>query len=151
MNKTSVMERVITNVFCGGSSSNNNNNVHNTNNINNNSQNSMSITTPEKPHRQQQNKHQHYNNFFHTKMSGGSANSQASNSNQSTPQSMRKYHSNSKPQVTKRFVSVNHPILSIEQLFLDEKFLQHFFFYFTSYERRELAQVCTTWRDILYR
>lgn len=170
--KTSVMERV-TNVFCGGGSSNNNN-VHSNNinnNINNNTQNSMSISTPEKPYRYQS-KHQH-NSFFHSsKMSGGLVNN-PQGSNQTTPQSLRKYHS--KPQVTtKRFIS--SPILSIEQLFLDEKFLQQFFFYLSSYERREfyflkrtmwvmyllkfllwvssageLAQVCTTWRDILYR
>lgn len=152
--KTSVMERV-TNVFCGGSS-NNNNNVHSNNNINNinNNLNPMSITTPEKPYRYQS-KHQH-NSFFHNKMSGGGSivsNPQGSNSNQTTPQSLRKYH-HAKPQVTtKRFTSMSSstPILSIEQLFLDEKFLQQFFFYFSSYERRELAQVCTTWRDILYR
>jgi F-box/leucine-rich repeat protein 16 len=151
--KTSVMERV-TNVFCGGGSSNNNN-VHNSNtinnNINNNAQNSMSITTPEKPYRYQGSKH-HNNSFFHNKMSGGSVNNpQGSNSNQTTPQSLRKYHA--KPQVTtKRFTTtMSSPILSIEQLFLDEKFLQQFFLYFSSYERRELAMICTTWRDILYR
>lgn len=154
--KTSVMERV-TNVFCGGSSSNNNNvhiNSNNINNINNNNaQNLMSITsnttTPEKPYRYHQ-KH-HNSSFFHNKMSGGSVNSpQGSISNQTTPLSLRKYHA--KPQLTtKRFTTMSSPILTIEQLFLDEKFLQQFFFYFSSYERRELAMVCTTWRDILYR
>lgn len=155
--KTSVMERV-TNVFCGGGSSNNNNNnsnVHNGNNINNNlnnnAQNSMSTNTPEKPYRYQSSKH-HNNGFFHNKMSGGSVNiPQGSNSNQTTPQSQRKYHVKSQA-TTKRFTSsMSSPILTIEQLFLDEKFLQQFFLYFSSYERRELAVVCTTWRDILYR
>jgi len=147
--KTSVMERV-TNVLCGGgSSSNNSNNVHNTN-LNQNSATNMSISTPEKPYRYQS-KHQHNSIFSHhnNKMIGGSA-IPSSNSNQSTPQSMRKYQ---KQQGTnKRFTSVTtSPILTIEQLFLDEKFLQQFLFYFSSYERRDLAQVCTTWRDILYR
>lgn len=147
--KTSVMERV-TNVLCGGSSSN----VHNNNNINNNtnSTTAMSITTPEKPYRYQS-KH---NNIFaqHGKLSGSTvvvatANSN-SNSNQSTPQSLRKYHAKP-PTATKRFVPLAPQILSIEQLFLDERFLQHFFLFFSSYERRELAQVCSKWRDILYR
>lgn len=150
--KTSVMERV-TNVFCGGSSSNNNNNINNNNNTCNNAQItttnvSISTPTPEKPYRHQSNKH---NSIFshHNKMSGNgtSTNILSSNSNQSTPQAHRKYHT--KPQVvTKRF---NTPIITIEQLFLDEKFLQQFFFYFSSFERRELAQVCAAWRDVLYR
>ncbi|KAL0270610.1 UNVERIFIED_CONTAM: hypothetical protein PYX00_007962 [Menopon gallinae] len=38
-----------------------------------------------------------------------------------------------------------------EQLILDERFLAKFFAYFTPYERRTLAQVCTRWRDHLYR
>lgn len=148
--KTSVMERV-TNVLCGGgSSSNNSNNVHSTNLNSQNSATNMSISTPEKPYRYQS-KHQHNSIFSHhnNKMIGGSA-IPSSNSNQSTPQSMRKYQ---KQQGTnKRFTSVTtSPILTIEQLFLDEKFLQQFLFYFSSYERRDLAQVCTTWRDILYR
>lgn len=147
--KTSVMERV-TNVLCGGSSSN----VHNNNNINNNtnSTTAMSITTPEKPYRYQS-KH---NNIFaqHGKLSGSTvvvatANSN-SNSNQSTPQSLRKFHAKP-PTATKRFVPLAPQILSIEQLFLDERFLQHFFLFFSSYERRDLAQVCSKWRDILYR
>lgn len=148
---SSVMERV-TNVFCGGSSSNNNN-INNTssNASNNNAQITttiVSINTPEKPYRHQSNKH---NSIFshHNKMSGNntSATILSSNSNQATPQTHRKYHT--KPQVvTKRF---NTPIITIEQLFLDEKFLQQFFFYFSSFERRELAQVCAVWRDVLYR
>lgn len=150
--KTSVMERV-TNVFCG-SSSNNNNNNNNSNSNNNNTCNNAQITTnvsinntPEKPYRHQSNKHNSI--FSHHKMSGNgtSTNIISSNSNQSTPQTHRKYHT--KPQVvTKRF---NTQIITIEQLFLDEKFLQQFFFYFSSFERRELAQVCTAWRDVLYR
>jgi F-box/leucine-rich repeat protein 16 len=160
--KTSVMERV-TNVLCGGGSSNSSNNNNNNNNsLNNNSSNNnvhssniitqnhstnMSINTPEKPYRYQS-KHNSIFSSHHNKMSGATS---GGSSNQSTPQSLRKYHQ--KPQAAnKRFTSVTStPILSIEQLFLDEKFLQQFFFYFSSHERRELAQVCTCWRDILYR
>lgn len=147
--KTSVMERV-TNVLCGGSSSN----VHNNNN-NTNATSTVSINTPDKPYRYQS-KHQHSAFAQHGKTGGGgtavvvAALNSNSNSNQSTPQSLRKYHP--KPQsATKRFVPMATPILSIEQLFLDERFLQHFFLYFSSHERRSLAQVCTKWRDILYR
>ncbi|XP_055855959.1 F-box/LRR-repeat protein 16 [Episyrphus balteatus] len=42
-------------------------------------------------------------------------------------------------------------ITSIEQLLLDERFLGKLFLYFNPYERRTLAQVCTRWRDVLYR
>jgi F-box and leucine-rich repeat protein 16 len=143
--KTSVMERV-TNVLCGGSSSNN---VHNNNNTN--SPTTLSINTPEKPYRYQQNKQ--HNNLFKT-TSGGVVNANQnsiSNSNQSTPQSLRKYHPKPQSAAAKRFVPLATQILSIEQLFLDERFLQHFFLYFSSYDRRELAQVCTKWRDVLYR
>jgi F-box and leucine-rich repeat protein 16 len=153
--KTSVMERV-TNVLCGGSSANNNssnnNNSIGTNGSVNNTVTTMSISTPEKPYRYQS-KHQHSNSIFsqHGKATGVVAVTlPTSNSNQSTPQSLRKYHPKSTP-TTKRFVPAVPPILTIEQLFLDERFLQLFFLYFSSYERRDLAQVCTKWRDILYR
>lgn len=143
--KTSVMERV-TNVLCGGSSSN----VHNNNNsINTNSTTTVSITTPDKPYRYQS-KYQHSNMFKPAGVIVSNQNNSNSNSNQSTPQSLRKYHP--KPQsATKRVMPLASPILSIEQLFLDERFLQFFFLYFSSYERRDLAQVCSKWRDILYR
>ncbi|CAG9860569.1 unnamed protein product [Phyllotreta striolata] len=41
--------------------------------------------------------------------------------------------------------------LSWEQLVMDERFLTNFFMYFNACERCVLAQVCTRWRDILYR
>ncbi|XP_068918343.1 F-box/LRR-repeat protein 16 isoform X1 [Tenebrio molitor] len=41
--------------------------------------------------------------------------------------------------------------LAWEQLMADEKFLARFFLYFSPCERCVLAQVCTRWRDILYR
>ncbi|XP_073842968.1 uncharacterized protein [Musca autumnalis] len=43
------------------------------------------------------------------------------------------------------------PITSIDVLVQDERFLNKFFLYFNSYERRILAQVCMKWRDVLYR
>ncbi|XP_055376994.1 F-box/LRR-repeat protein 16 isoform X2 [Condylostylus longicornis] len=42
-------------------------------------------------------------------------------------------------------------ITTFEQLLLDERFLNKFFQYFVSYDCRILAQVCTKWRDTLYR
>lgn len=42
-------------------------------------------------------------------------------------------------------------ITSWEQLILDERFLTKFFLYFSATERRILAQVCSRWKDILYR
>ncbi|KAG5893156.1 hypothetical protein JTB14_000417 [Gonioctena quinquepunctata] len=41
--------------------------------------------------------------------------------------------------------------LSWNQLIMDEKFLMGFFLYFNACERCILAQICTRWRDILYR
>lgn len=148
--KTSVMERV-TNVLCGGSSSNN---VHNNNNNQSATPTTVSITTPDKPYRYQS-KHQP---LFgqHGKLSAATGviavNPNAnSNSNQSTPQSLRKYHQKPQSATKPRFASLATPITNIEQLFQDERFLQLFFLYFSSYERRELSQVCTKWRDVLYR
>lgn len=40
---------------------------------------------------------------------------------------------------------------NLEQLLMDEKFLSRFFLFFSAGERCVLAQVCTRWRDILYR
>lgn len=137
--KTSVMERV-TNALCGGSSHNN-----------------ASIGAPEKPSR--------------VAASGkqiGSGKLSASNSHQNTPLFIRKMQppapniggavgtgggaligyggNNCGPLNTP-----NSHITTIEQLMLDERFLGKFFQYFSSFERRTLAQVCTTWRDVLYR
>jgi F-box and leucine-rich repeat protein 16 len=143
--KTSVMERV-TNVLCGGSSANNNNSIGTNGTVNTTT--TMSISTPEKPYRYQS-KHQHSNSLF-GKTVGATVTIPTVNSNQSTPTSLRKYHPKASA-TTKRFVPTAPPILTIEQLFLDERFLQLFFLYFSSYDRRELAQVCTKWRDLLYR
>ncbi|XP_068083726.1 F-box/LRR-repeat protein 16 [Anabrus simplex] len=55
--------------------------------------------------------------------------------------------------VTATMVQVpqRHHYLSWEQLMQDERFLQRFFLYFSAGERRTLAQVCSRWRDVLYR
>lgn len=42
-------------------------------------------------------------------------------------------------------------VTSWEQLIMDERFLSKFFLYFSAGERCVLAQVCTRWRDLLYR
>lgn len=45
-----------------------------------------------------------------------------------------------------------HPqLITWDQLMVDERFLSRFFLYFSPTERRILAQVCSRWRDILYR
>ncbi|KAJ8919837.1 hypothetical protein NQ315_006366 [Exocentrus adspersus] len=41
--------------------------------------------------------------------------------------------------------------LSWDQLMADERFLTRFFLYFSACERCVLAQVCTRWRDVLYK
>ncbi|XP_037036144.1 F-box/LRR-repeat protein 16 [Bradysia coprophila] len=71
----------------------------------------------------------------------------ASSSQQGTPHLIRKIQP---PPPNSGFYQLPQ-ILTLEQLFLDERFLSKFFLYFTSYERRVLAQVCTRWRDLLYR
>ena len=125
--KTSVMERV-TNALCGGSSHNN-----------------APIGAPEKPSR----------------LASGKPNAMSKNSTslsqQGTPQFHRKIQSSTAVSGSGG-VSGSHQrqpqphlqILTIEQLFQDERFLSHFFQYFTSFERRTLAQVCVHWREILY-
>lgn len=143
--KTSVMERV-TNALCGGSSHN-----------------SASIGAPEKPSRVAQ-------TAASTAASGkqlivGSKN--GSSSQQSTPLAGRKSSHqqqaliplggggaighNQSPIPLHQQQPLPPAILTIDQLFQDERFLGKFFTYFTSFERRNLAQVCTKWRDIMYR
>lgn len=146
--KTSVMERV-TNALCGGSSHNN-----------------ASIGAPEKPSRVASAK----------QIVTGKLSSSGSNSQHGTPLSLRKLQISTSPAnngcnngagskadcvllphrkpnadvgtwpwLTKSNIS------SMEQLMQDEEFLKQFFLYFSSYERRSLPQVCTKWRDLLYR
>lgn len=134
--KTSVMERV-TNALCGGSSHNN-----------------ASIGAPEKPSR-----------VAATGAGGGGGGgkqitSKNSSSQQSTPQLNRKTHAlvpvGSGVGGGSGVTATGHnqlvpSVLTLEELFMDERFLSKFFQYFTSFERRNLAQVCTRWRDIMYR
>lgn len=144
------MERV-TNALCGGSSHNN-----------------ASIGAPEKPSRVASAK----------QIVTGKLSSSGSNSQHGTPQSMRKLQMTANPAANvynntaggrsaADCVILAHQkpnadmgtwpwltksnINSMEQLLQDEQFLHHFFKYFTPYERRTLAQVCTRWRDTLYR
>lgn len=151
--KTSVMERV-TNALCGGSSHNN-----------------ASIGAPEKPSRIASAKQM---------VTGKLITSSGSNSQQGTPQSIRKLQAAGGQNVNqmggsggggvnigadcntgtqKKFNTdlsnwnwiAKSNISTMEQLLQDERFLNKFFQYFTPYERRTLAQVCTRWRDTLYR
>lgn len=150
--KTSVMERV-TNALCGGSSHNN-----------------ASIGAPEKPSRIASAKQI---------VTGKLITSSGSNSQQGTPQSIRKMQATSGQNPMnamgggggsiggsdcvsgppKKFNAdlsnwnwiAKSNISTMDQLLQDERFLNKFFQYFTSYERRTLAQVCTRWRDTLYR
>lgn len=127
--KTSVMERV-TNALCGGSSHNN-----------------ASIGAPEKPSRIASGKQIIIKN--------------SSGSQQNTPQLIRKIHQPPLPPTGSGpgsysgsggfYGQLLPPALTIDQLFQDERFLSKFFQYFTSFERRTLAQVCVRWRDTLYR
>ncbi|XP_029724293.2 F-box/LRR-repeat protein 16 [Aedes albopictus] len=146
--KTSVMERV-TNVLCGGSSSNNSS-----------AQATNAGGAPEKPSR----------------ISGGSTGSvsasgkgsSSSKSQSNTPQTTRKIahhhqhhtggpinlnHHGTNIHTGKLIATAPPPpqITTIEQLLQDERFLNRFFLYFSSFERCTLAQVCQKWRDMLYR
>lgn len=148
--KTSVMERV-TNALCGGSSHNN-----------------ASIGAPDKPSRVAAAK----------QIVTGKLSSSGNNSQHGTPLSMRKLQAATNQGATAlNNASGGHGqadclilthrklnadigtwswmtksnITSMEQLMQDERFLNQFFQYFTPYERRTLAQVCTRWRDTLYR
>lgn len=130
--KTSVMERV-TNALCGGSSHNN-----------------ASIGAPEKPSRVAASGKQ---------ISSGKLST--SNSQQGTPQLIRKLQPPPIPNIGGGGGGLGagcgplnthySQITTIEQLMLDERFVGKFFQYFSSFERRTLAQVCTVWRDVLYR
>lgn len=145
--KTSVMERV-TNVLCGGSSNASHNN---------------SLNAPEKPSRVQSGKgqqHQMTNKIIGSSGSssviavlgsggggpGANGSGSAASSLQNTPQALRKAHHHHH--------TLTHPppppIMSMEELFTDENFLNKLFLFFSSIERTALAQVCHRWREILY-
>lgn len=145
------MERV-TNALCGGSSHNN-----------------ASISAPEKPSRIASAKQM---------ITGKLITSSGSNSQQGTPPCIRKLQTPNTQNVnavnniggsgvnndcisgTQKNINADlnswnwiskSNISTMEQLLQDERFLNNFLQYFTSYERRTLAQVCTRWRDTLYR
>lgn len=136
--KTSVMERV-TNALCGGSSHNN-----------------ASIGAPEKPSRV----------AGSGKQSSGK---NSSSSQQGTPQQNRKTHSSlplgsggggggggagggsGSGGMVNILYQPPAQTLTADELMMDELFLLEFFQYFSPIERKNLAQVCTHWRDILYR
>lgn len=52
-----------------------------------------------------------------------------------------------------KIISINHSATSMNKqtLWMDEKFLRYFFFFFLPVERCNLAQVCKKWRDLLYK
>ncbi|KAF6216231.1 hypothetical protein GE061_000571 [Apolygus lucorum] len=51
----------------------------------------------------------------------------------------------------RRTAVLTHRPSKVDELLVDEYFLAFLFKYFTPGERRFLAQVCTKWRDVLYR
>ncbi|XP_056641757.1 F-box/LRR-repeat protein 16 [Diorhabda sublineata] len=53
--------------------------------------------------------------------------------------------------VTPRRQRILPTYLTWEQILMDDKFLSNFFLYFTPREICVLAQVCTRWRDVLYK
>lgn len=147
--KTSVMERV-TNVLCGGSSNHNN------------------VNASEKPSRLsgKQLQQQPINKIA----GGGSVIGPSTGgvlggggSNHATPTLIRKiphppinHHHHHHHNMTNSPIYHQKPYVppapvTVDQLFQDERFLNKFFLYFTSYERRQMAQVCLKWRDVLYR
>jgi F-box/leucine-rich repeat protein 16 len=46
---------------------------------------------------------------------------------------------------------MNFRFVQWEEMWKDPKFLARFFWFFSPYERHILAQVCSHWRDVLYR
>lgn len=138
--KTSVMERV-TNVLCGGSSNHNN------------------VNAADKPSRVSSKQQQSQQI---SKITGGGSVigplGGGLGSNHSTPTVNRKvphppmnHHHATTQQMYHQKPYIPPPPITVDQLFQDERFLNKFFLYFTSYERRHLAQVCVRWRDLLYR
>ncbi|GFG38032.1 hypothetical protein Cfor_10627 [Coptotermes formosanus] len=129
--KASVMERV-TNVFCGGSNSNNVTSC------------GGNVGAPEKPSR-----------LLSSRSSKAASSAVNGNSVLVTPHVTRRIpastvHQNTATTTASANMCLPH-YLTWEQLILDERFLSKFFLYFTSGERRTLAQVCGKWRDVLYR
>lgn len=149
--KSSVMERV-TNALCGGSGNSNSNSIQ--------SANSGSVT-PEKPSRNSA--AQPAVPIPTQPQTTTTSSSNNPSSQTSTPQLIRKqlpnplsiHHQMLQQQLQKQQLHSKKVIpptsLTVDQLFLDERFLSKFFMYFSPYERCILAQVCMKWRDLLYR
>lgn len=139
--KTSVMERV-TNALCGGG----NNHSHQQQQANNNA---GAIGAPEKPSRLGSgggggSGKSHLSSMLNNKTNATAGNLQLIAS--STPQSVRKQH------LANSSLLPSAPLpATMQQLLQDERFLNHFFLYFSPLDRCTLAQVCTKWHDVLYR
>lgn len=138
--KTSVMERV-TNALCGGGGGNNHSHQQQAN-----SNASSGVSAPEKPSRLGSggggSGKSHLSSMLTNKSNATAGTLQMIAS--STPQSLRKHHAQSS------LPALPLPT-TIQQLMLDDRFLNQFFLYFSSLERCNLAQVCTKWHDVLYR
>lgn len=147
--KTSVMERV-TNALCGGG----NHHSHQQNNNNTSGGGGGvggvgQLNAPEKPSRLGSSggggsagSKSNLSTLLNSKSGAATGNLQLIAS--STPQSIRKHHGQS---------NLPAPPLptTIQQLMLDDRFLNQFFLYFSPLDRCSLAQVCTKWHDVLYR
>lgn len=143
--KTSVMERV-TNALCGGG-----NHSHQQQQTNSNAT-SGGVHAPEKPSRLSSGSGGGSAGTGKSHLSSMLSNNKANATTgtlqmiaSSTPQSLRKHH-HAQP-------ALPAPPLptTIQQLMLDDRFLNQFFLYFSSLDRCNLAQVCTKWHDVLYR
>lgn len=62
-----------------------------------------------------------------------------------------RYRSGKTPQQLRRAVYIKSRPITLNELFLDEEFLCNFFWFFTSTDRSNLAQVCSRWKELLYR
>lgn len=138
--KTSVMERV-TNALCGGGNNHSHQQSHNSS--------GGQLGAPEKPSRLGGGAGGAGKSNLSTLLSSksGAATGNLQMIASSTPQSVRKHH--------QHHGQGNLPALptptTIQQLMLDDRFLNQFFLYFSSLDRCSLAQVCTKWHDVLYR
>lgn len=149
--KTSVMERV-TNALCGGSGNSNSNSLQSA---------SSSPLTPEKPSRnsggvqQQQQLQQQPPSQTMTTTTPSSQTSTPQQIRKQLPNPLSIHHQMLQQQLQKQQLHSKKVIpptsLTVDQLFLEDRFMSKFFMYFSPYERCILAQVCMKWRDLLYR
>lgn len=146
--KTSVMERV-TNALCGGGNNHSHQQQQNNNNTSVGGGGGVGqMNAPEKPSRLGSSGgagsggKSNLSTLLNSKSGAATGNLQLIAS--STPQSIRKHHGQS---------NLPAPPLptTMQQLMLDDRFLNQFFLYFSPLDRCSLAQVCTKWHDVLYR